>query len=238
MPLQFVENPANTISDDSSSGEELSLNENDAVECVTPHAPKRLNGIFTREQEMAEDLENQFDEPAESTLTPEKPESGPTTPCGDITTPPACPLAVILTPGRFLGKPTAIQSENEGVNETESQVIPELVSSSEKMSKDKGQMSSNQLSPGESLNLAANDHIEKTSSLIVTNTKNNPDEGDACRSCTKAKLDIFSGITDVTPQRPKRNGFTILVFDTPEDEYGLTARQRILKKYRKQKTKS
>ena len=70
-------------------------------------------------------------------------------------------------------------------------------------------------------------------------------------NCDKSKYDvsplksrlkeqhvIFSNIPEHTPERPRGNpNLKILAYDTPEEDYGLTVRQRILKKYKKQKKK-
>ena len=245
-PLQFVGEGLAEPGD--SSCERVTINENDIVERDLV-VPKRLDVIYSEEDLRVNDKEeieefnnfNQFDEPPNDLCDPEI-QTGVQSPNGTFEPHPVCPLDAILTPNLETASNEGLLPKECSNDLNRKQDSCDLTQKIPRNHKEKGRK---RLLLGS--NLEENNCEENMSSLGFVVSHVLSEDNDICDknktdSPLKSKLKerhlIFSNIPEHTPERPKRNGdYKILAYDTPEEEYGLTVRQRILKKYKKQKTK-
>ncbi len=212
---------ANPDEDDASSCDNLVLKDDDSVEKQSKK-PKR------REQ-FPENLVDQFEETEHDFPTESQPQSGPSSPRMDINTPPPCPLTSVLTPRpenysgsepveRLSQATLQIPGTGQGVDS------PSCVHS-EQSEKE------NSVAVGEQEPNVGSFGFTVNTQQPNANWTSKQQAAPAAEQSVRA-----SEFTDITPQRPVRNGLKILAFDTPEADYGLTVRQRVLKRYRRQRT--
>ena len=243
VPLQFVGDPSSTDPNGSFS-ENISINENDEVESEIL-VPKQNDMISSRDDKKTngdnhfEDDINQFDEPVND--IPDG-EAVPSVPDFDIETPPACPLTAILTPNLNVTPPSRTNNKSVDKQTTSSCDLTQKVP---KCHKDKGKKKLMFESDSENNGCDLNDGKAVSFGFAVDDmpldndpAKCDKDEFNASpkESRVKKLRTIFSGVLDYTPERPERSSnSTILAYDTPVEDQGLTERQKILKKYKKRK---
>lgn len=222
VPLQFLDEVESTEQDDSPS-DRISIDDNDVVTVA-----RRQLDVANAQENVADHNVNQFDEPYDDDLQIPHVESGPCTPHSDIDTPPVCPFNAILTPTdvveQQLAEPLkAVTNNSDHERDTDN---CDLTQKRPNYGRNKRRKKLFNKSDSDSEN------AENTSSLGFTVTEI-PTEKKPLKSTLKKRHKIFSDIPEYTPERPKRNVESkILAYDTPEEDYGLTVRQRIIKKYK------
>ena len=221
----------------------MSINENDIVE-RGPLVPKRLDAIYFQDdkghEEEVEEIDhfNQFDEPLGDVCAPEM-QTSPDTPNSAVEAHPLCPLNAILTPNLETAPDSGLSSNAISDDLNHKQASCDLTQKIPRHHKERRRKklfsgpSSEDNNPDEQNQSGLGFTV---SDELLANCDENKNDASFLKSRLKEHHVIFSNIPEHTPERPRGNhNLKILAYDTPEEDYGLTVRQRILKKYKKQK---